>query len=218
MIKFYNKKLKSNQITIYSLLMNVHWNIFIYHYNSTKIIIGVIKPSSKATAIETSTEEYFIISPFDHDTFVFGFLYWAIARALTNISFTGISLDIITNYLLEYIDFHVLNTQQINTFKKLFPHISENGLYLCEDIHTSYRHGYNRGFLSKRKYHPINPFRLIKLLQERYYLMKNKLMINHSSKFFSGFAEKDVFNINNSEIITIIKVLKKNFIIFFITT
>ena len=79
-----------------------------------------------------------------------------------------------------------LNTQQINTFKKLFPHISENGLYLCEDIHTSYRHGYNRGFLSKRKYHPINPFRLIKLLQERYYLMKNKLMINHSSKLYSN--------------------------------
>ena len=42
--------------------------------------------------------------------------------------------------------------------------------------------------------------------------------INHSLKFLGDVAEKDVFNINNSEIIIIIKVLKKNFIIFFITT
>ncbi len=33
--------------------------------------------------------------------------------------------------------------QQINTFEELFPHISENGVYLCEDLHTSYwpQHG-----------------------------------------------------------------------------
>ena len=30
-----------------------------------------------------------------------------------------------------------LNTQQLNTFKKLFPKISEDGVYICEDIHTS---------------------------------------------------------------------------------
>lgn len=28
--------------------------------------------------------------------------------------------------------------QQINTFEELFPHIAENGVYLCEDLHTSY--------------------------------------------------------------------------------
>ncbi len=28
--------------------------------------------------------------------------------------------------------------QQINTFEELFPHIDKNGVYLCEDLHTSY--------------------------------------------------------------------------------
>lgn len=28
--------------------------------------------------------------------------------------------------------------QQINTFEELFPHVTENGVYLCEDLHTSY--------------------------------------------------------------------------------
>lgn len=28
--------------------------------------------------------------------------------------------------------------QQINTYEELFPHISKNGVYLCEDLHTSY--------------------------------------------------------------------------------
>lgn len=29
--------------------------------------------------------------------------------------------------------------QQINTFEELFPHIDPTGVYLCEDMHTSYR-------------------------------------------------------------------------------
>jgi hypothetical protein len=29
-------------------------------------------------------------------------------------------------------------SQQIATFEELFPHIKENGIYLCEDTHTSY--------------------------------------------------------------------------------
>ena len=29
--------------------------------------------------------------------------------------------------------------QQINTFEELFPHIDKKGVYLCEDLHTSYR-------------------------------------------------------------------------------
>ena len=36
--------------------------------------------------------------------------------------------------------------QQINTFEILFPKISVNGVYLCEDLHTSYwRKGYGGG-------------------------------------------------------------------------
>lgn len=36
--------------------------------------------------------------------------------------------------------------QQINTFEVLFSHIDKNGVYLCEDIHTSYRKHYGGGY------------------------------------------------------------------------
>jgi len=36
-------------------------------------------------------------------------------------------------------------SQQINTFEVLFPHISEFGVYLCEDLHTSYWSEYSGG-------------------------------------------------------------------------
>src|SRR5580693_3625879 len=35
--------------------------------------------------------------------------------------------------------------QQINTFEALYPHISAHGLYLCEDMHTSYWKKYGGG-------------------------------------------------------------------------
>jgi hypothetical protein len=36
--------------------------------------------------------------------------------------------------------------QQINTFEALYPHISPNGIYVCEDMHTSYKKGYGGGY------------------------------------------------------------------------
>ena len=36
--------------------------------------------------------------------------------------------------------------QQITTFEELFPHISERGVYLCEDLHTSYWKDYGGGY------------------------------------------------------------------------
>jgi len=36
--------------------------------------------------------------------------------------------------------------QQIATFEELFPHISEDGVYLCEDLHTSYWPEFGGGF------------------------------------------------------------------------
>ncbi|MEC9376642.1 MAG: class I SAM-dependent methyltransferase, partial [Candidatus Neomarinimicrobiota bacterium] len=36
--------------------------------------------------------------------------------------------------------------QQINTFEELFPYISENGIYLCEDLHTSYLSNFEGGY------------------------------------------------------------------------
>jgi len=36
--------------------------------------------------------------------------------------------------------------QQIVTFSTLFPHVSPNGVYLCEDVHTSYWKQFGGGF------------------------------------------------------------------------
>jgi cephalosporin hydroxylase len=36
--------------------------------------------------------------------------------------------------------------QQINTFEELFPCIDQNGLYLCEDLHTSYWPDFGGGY------------------------------------------------------------------------
>lgn len=36
--------------------------------------------------------------------------------------------------------------QQINTFEELFSHIDKDGVYLCEDIHTSYWPKYGGGY------------------------------------------------------------------------
>jgi hypothetical protein len=36
--------------------------------------------------------------------------------------------------------------QQINTFEELFSHIDKEGVYLCEDLHTSYWQTYLGGF------------------------------------------------------------------------
>jgi len=36
--------------------------------------------------------------------------------------------------------------QQINTFEELFPYIDKHGVYLCEDLHTSYWPKYGGGF------------------------------------------------------------------------
>jgi len=36
--------------------------------------------------------------------------------------------------------------QQINTFEEIFNHIDKNGVYLCEDLHTSYWPGWGGGY------------------------------------------------------------------------
>ena len=36
--------------------------------------------------------------------------------------------------------------QQINTFEVLFPHIDKNGIYFCEDLHTSYWKRFGGGY------------------------------------------------------------------------
>jgi hypothetical protein len=42
--------------------------------------------------------------------------------------------------------------QQIATFEELFPKIDKNGVYLCEDLHTSYWPEYGGGYKRRRTY------------------------------------------------------------------
>ena len=42
--------------------------------------------------------------------------------------------------------------QQINTFEELYPEISEGGIYLCEDIHTSYWKKFGGGYRRRGTY------------------------------------------------------------------
>jgi len=43
-------------------------------------------------------------------------------------------------------------TQQIVTFNRTFPHLKNNGLYLCEDTHTSYWKDWGGGFKKETTY------------------------------------------------------------------
>ncbi len=42
--------------------------------------------------------------------------------------------------------------QQIATFEELFPHLSERGVYVCEDLHTSYWKEYGGGYREPRSF------------------------------------------------------------------
>ena len=39
--------------------------------------------------------------------------------------------------------------QQITTFEELFDHVKDDGIYLCEDVHTSYMFAYHGGYKKK---------------------------------------------------------------------
>lgn len=42
--------------------------------------------------------------------------------------------------------------QQITTFEELFEHVDENGVYLCEDLHTSYWEEFGGGYKNPNSY------------------------------------------------------------------
>jgi len=46
---------------------------------------------------------------------------------------------------------HTMN-QQIVSFEELYVHIKDNGLYLCEDLHTSYWKNYGGGYRNKNSF------------------------------------------------------------------
>jgi hypothetical protein len=42
--------------------------------------------------------------------------------------------------------------QQITTYEELFPHVEKNGVYLCEDLHTSYWPHFGGGYRKRSTY------------------------------------------------------------------
>ena len=46
---------------------------------------------------------------------------------------------------------HTMN-QQITTFKQMFPHIKDGGLYMCEECHTSYWNNYGGGLKNPKSF------------------------------------------------------------------
>lgn len=42
--------------------------------------------------------------------------------------------------------------QQIRTFEHLFDHVKEDGIYLCEDLHTSYERSFGGGYKRRRSF------------------------------------------------------------------
>lgn len=42
--------------------------------------------------------------------------------------------------------------QQVTTFNILFDHVAENGIYICEDLHTSYWKHFGGGYKKKRSF------------------------------------------------------------------
>lgn len=46
---------------------------------------------------------------------------------------------------------HIMN-QQIVSFEELYTHIKDNGLYLCEDLHTSYWENYGGGYKNQNSF------------------------------------------------------------------
>ena len=43
-------------------------------------------------------------------------------------------------------------SQQIVSFEELYDHIQDDGIYLCEDLHTSYRPAYEGGYKNKNSF------------------------------------------------------------------
>lgn len=52
-----------------------------------------------------------------------------------------------------FIDDGSHNSQdQITTFESMFPHVAQNGLYCCEDLHTSYHPQFGGGYLNEHSF------------------------------------------------------------------
>jgi len=76
--------------------------------------------------------------------------------------------------------------QQIVTFEELFPHVSEHGIYLCEDVQTSYRKKYGGGYLKKGTF----------IEYSKSFIDQIHALDFKAGKFFSGEFTRSVFAVH----------------------
>ncbi|NET10324.1 MAG: hypothetical protein F6K16_37620 [Symploca sp. SIO2B6] len=71
--------------------------------------------------------------------------------------------------------------QQIITFEEMFSHISDNGVYICEDLHTSYWQEFGGGYKNPASYIEYSK-NLIDYLNAWHSKEKDKFSVNDFSK------------------------------------
>lgn len=79
--------------------------------------------------------------------------------------------------------------QQINTFDILFPHVKPGGIFLCQDVHTSYMEYFGGGL--GNQYTFINHTKLVIDYMHAYHHPPNANTINHLTKTCAGIHVYD---------------------------
>jgi hypothetical protein len=74
---------------------------------------------------------------------------------------------------------HTMN-QQIVSFEELFDHINDNGVYLCEDLHTSYWEAYGGGYKNKKSFIEYTKNLIDQL--NAWHSVKDQLLVNSFTK------------------------------------
>jgi len=79
--------------------------------------------------------------------------------------------------------------QQIITFEEMFEHISNEGIYLCEDCHTSYWSAYDGGYKRKNTFIEYSKNFIDNI--NAWYSNSKKLQVSESTKLMYGLHYYD---------------------------
>lgn len=71
--------------------------------------------------------------------------------------------------------------QQIATYEELFPHVDKNGVYLCEDLHTSYWPYFDGGYKKRSTFIEYSK-NFIDQINAWHSLQKRRLKVSESTK------------------------------------
>jgi hypothetical protein len=74
--------------------------------------------------------------------------------------------------------------QQIRTFEELFDHVKKDGIYICEDLHSSYRLGYGGGYKRRGTFIEYSKNFIDQL--NAYYSEQGSLKVNSFTKSVKG--------------------------------